>query len=219
MKINRNDIENFGGIFVSFHYSPVIIENNAFLTGVDFIDLGNTKSVSQRILVIAFESEIDMSNFVSIASNVFTVSDVNDNLIYKCTLINTPTVQSLGNNKYICECNVYSCCTKDLVIINNQKGFIVDGNIETNYIIEVSSTGDKENITINGYTIKLLKANNPFIIDGIAKRVYYASTPSISEFDNVEGLFTFPKFSPGNQVVDINDDSVIFTISYYPTFM
>ena len=219
MKINRNDIENFGGTFISFHYSPITIENNVFLTGVNFIDLGNTKSVSQRILIVAFESEIDISNFTSTVSDIFTVSNVNEDFIYRCTLINTPLIQALGNDKYICEYNVYSYCTKEIVVLDNRKEFCVEGNIETNYIIKLVSTTAKQNIVINGYTIKSLKANDPFVIDGIAKKVYYASAPGVSEFDNVEGLFTFPKFSPGNHAVVISDSTVSFTISYYPTFM
>lgn len=219
MKINDKEFKNFNAEVVSFSPATLVIDNNIIELEAGYLPVigARTYKASTRELILDFINEEDISNF-TVEIMQHSILDLDDGYIYKVWLKEEPNIAEDGYKAYTVSYILYTIKQKPLIISTNSS-FEVYGNIETNYTIEIISTEDKENVSINGYTVKLLKANDPFIIDGIVKKVYYASNPNISEFDNVDDLLTFPKFSPGNQSVEVSDDSVDFTISYYPTFM
>lgn len=219
MKINDKEFKKFNAEVVSFSPATLVIDNNIIEPESSYLPVIGARSykASMRELMLDFISAEDISNF-TIEIMQHSILDLDDGYIYKVWLKEEPSITEDGYKAYTVSYTLYAIKQKPLISLTDKK-IKVQGNIETDYAIGIVANEDKENITINGYTVKLLKANDPFIIDGIVKKVYYASNPNASEFDNVGGLLTFPKFGPGNQSIEISDDSISFTISYYPTFM
>lgn len=221
MKVNGINIkEKFNGDVVSFSPASMQIENNIVLMDSSYnVVLGEQQLKPQeRTLVIDFYKEDDMSDFTSEISSSF-ILDIEDGYIYQCFTKETPNINQEGVQAYTYSLNVYVLKRKPLQTISfkGNKTIANIGNCVSEAIFKLSSTSAIAEFTINGITCEL-KANDPLVIDGIDKKVYYESSPDVSAFDSAN-IVVFPKLQKGANDITVSDTTVDVTISYYPTFM
>lgn len=221
MKANDIDIkEKFNGDVVSFSPASMQIENNIVLMDSSYnAVLGEQQLKPQeRTLVIDFCREDDISNFISEISSSF-ILDIEDGYIYQCFTKDTPGIAQEGVQSFTFSLNVYALKRKRLQMIKfkGNKTITNLGNCVSEAIFKLSSTSAVAAFTINDITCEL-KANDPLIIDGIDKKVYYESNPDVSAFDSTD-LVAFPKLKKGDNDITVSDSNVDVTVSYYPTFM
>lgn len=221
MKVNDIDIkENFNGDVVSFSPASMQIENNIVLMDSSYnAVLGEQQLKPQeRTLVIDFYKEDDISNFISEISSSF-ILDIEDGYIYQCFTKDTPGIEQEGVQSFTFSLNVYVLKRKLLQMISfkGNKTIANLGNCMSEAIFKLSSTSAIADFKINDITCEL-KANDPLIIDGIDKKVYYESNPDVSAFDSTN-IVVFPKLQKGENDITVSDSSVDVTVSYYPTFM
>ena len=215
MKINKRSIEDFGGVFISFLPVSTDLVSNIIIGEMNHIDNGLEVKTQTRELVVLFEKEFQMSYFTKELIKKFVID--HEEYIYDCLLLTTPEIMHIGR----CVIEVtyrMSAIRKKPLIVNNDTSFIVEGTYKTDCIYEITSQKSIETFTVDGYTIYNLKANKKFIIDGINKLVYYADTPEISAFDDVD-IIEFPELELGNHVVQKSDPDVVVLISYYPVYL
>lgn len=89
------------------------------------------------------------------------------------------------------------------------------GSIESGARLTINPTKDIEELVVNGITIKNLSANIPFIIDGILGEV---KSNGINRFSDTD-LIDFPKALPGNNVLEVSDNTCTVEVAFYPTFV
>lgn len=220
MKINNKDIKNtFNADVVSFSPSTMQIENNIVTMDSSYnVNLGTQQLKPQiRTLVLDFHNEDDMSNFTSEISSSF-VLDIEDSYIYGCYVKDTPAISEDMYEAYTYSVNVYATKQRDMITETVTNEVNIKGNIYCEAVIELTSTKKLETYTINEITVKNLKANDTLVIDGIEKKVFYASDPDTSVFDDTD-IFSFPKLYPGVNDITVSDNSVAVVIKYYPTYM
>ncbi len=220
MKINNKDIKNtFNADVVSFSPSTMQIENNIVTMDSSYnVNLGTQQLKPQiRTLVLDFHNEDDMSNFTSEISSSF-VLDIEDSYIYWCYVKDTPAISEDMYEAYTYSVNVYATKQRDMITETVTNEVNIKGNIYCEAVIELTSTKKLETYTINEITVKNLKANDTLVIDGIEKKVFYASDPDTSVFDDTD-IFSFPKLYPGVNDITVSDSSVAVVIKYYPTYM
>lgn len=221
MKVNDINIkENFNGDIVSFSPASMQIENNIIEMDSSYnVVLGEQQLKPQeRTLVIDFYREDDISDFISEISSSF-ILDIEDGYIYQCFTKDTPGIAQEGVQAFTFSLNVYVLKRKPLQTISfkGNKTITNLGNCVSEAIFKLSSTSGIADFTINDITCEL-KANDPLIIDGIDKKVYYESSPDVSVFDSAN-IVVFPKLQKGANDITVSDTTVDVTISYYPTFM
>lgn len=217
MKLNNKDIKYFfHGDVSSFANVTMEIENDIFLPDGSYqpIVMSRTIRPQGRELIVDFKDEEDMSNFAMELLKP-CVLDLDDGYEYECYLESkAESEEAFG--AYTGTYTLHVIKHKPMVILQ-QDSFIVNGNYECGCIYEITSLETLAEFSIDGYTIHNLKANEPFIIDGIKKLIYYKNKPDISAFDDVD-IWKFPKLQPGtHQIVKSNPD-VQVTIKYYPVF-
>lgn len=218
MLINNKSFETLNTIFIGFTYSAPEITSNILSKGLSQIDMGLDVNPSLRTLQLAFESDLAMSNFIAEIAKQFTVYDEDTELYYDCILNGTPQTNHLGNKKYVVDYTVSCVCHGPLKTVNSLL-FDAEGNTYGGCIYKITSPVEINSFKVNDYTITKLEANRTFIIDGIAKVVYYADDKSVSMFDEVNNLIKFPTVHPGENEIIISDENVTVEIQYYPIYM
>lgn len=218
MLINNKSFETLEAVFISFTYACPEITSNILSNGLSQIDMGMDVNPSLRILQLAFESEMAMSDFMAETAKQFTIYDDEADLYYDCILNTTPQIQHLGNLKFLVDYTVSCICHGSLKTVKELL-FDADGNTYSGCIYKITSSADISDFKINDYTISNLEANRTFIIDGIDKLVYYQDDITLSMFDEVKNLIKFPVVTPGENEIVISDESVDFELQYYPMYM
>lgn len=221
MKVNDIDIkENFNGDVVSFSPASMQIENNIVLMDSSYNAILGEQQLKpqERTLVIDFYREDDISDFISEISSSF-ILNIEDGYIYQCFTKDTPGIEQEGVQSFTFSLNVYTLKRKLLQTISFKGNKTIDnlGNCVSEAIFKLSSISAVVDFTINGITCEL-KANDPLIIDGVDKKVYYESNPDVSAFDSTN-IVVFPKLQKGENDITVSDSTVDVTVSYYPTFM
>lgn len=89
------------------------------------------------------------------------------------------------------------------------------GSIESGARITVTPVRDTNTLIVQGITVKNLIANMPFVIDGIVGEV---KSNGINRFADTD-LIDFPKAYPGNNTLEISDNSCAVEVAFYPTFI
>lgn len=87
------------------------------------------------------------------------------------------------------------------------------GKVESGIRFEIRPTSALSTFKINGITIKNLKANETFVIDGIDGRV---TANEINRFQDTD-IIDFPKIVPGKNEITMSNN-VPVTVSFYPVF-
>lgn len=217
MKLNNKDIKTmYHGDVSSFANVTMEIENNIFLPDGSYQPIMMSKTIrpQTRDLIVDFKKEEDMSNFAIELLNPF-ILDLEDGYEYECYLVG----KSESEEAYGSYSGTYTLQVikhKPMVIVQKDT-FVVNGNYECGCVYEITSLETLEQFTIDGYTIRNLKANEPFILDGIKKLIYYKNTPDLSSFDDVD-LWKFPKLQPGIHEVKKSNPDIQVMIKYYPVF-
>lgn len=85
------------------------------------------------------------------------------------------------------------------------------GSLPTGVRLEVASPQNLEDVEVMGITIKKLKANTPFVIDGITGKVV---ENEFNAFLNTN-LVNFPKLKAGENLIS-SSKPVKLQVSYYP---
>lgn len=89
------------------------------------------------------------------------------------------------------------------------------GSIESGARITVTPKADIDELVVYGITVKNLSANMPFIIDGILGEV---KSNGINRFADTD-LIDFPKAFPGNNTLEVSDNTCTVEVAFYPTFI
>lgn len=218
MLINNTSFETLEAIFIGFAYTAPETSSNILSNGLDQIDMGMDVNPSLRLLQLAFENDLAMSNFMAEISKQFTIYDEDTDLYYDCILNSTPQIQHLGNYKYLADYTVSCVCHGPLKTVRKLL-FDAEGNTYGGCIYKITSSRNISNFKINDYTISELEANRTFIIDGMDKLVYYQDDKTTSAFDEVQDLIKFPIVTPGENGIILSDENVVFELQYYPMYM
>lgn len=218
MLINNKNFETLNAVFIGFTYTAPEISSNILSNGLDQIDMGMDVNPSLRVLQLAFESDLAMSDFMAEIVKQFTLYDEDTDLYYDCILNTTPQIQHLGNLKYLADYTVSCVCHGTLKTVKKLL-FDADGNTYGGCIYKITASRNIINFKINDYTISKLEANRTFIIDGMDKLVYYQDDKTISMFDEVQNLNRFPVVTPGENEIILSDENVVFELQYYPRYM
>lgn len=219
MKINNTNIDTFSARVISFSPSTLSIDNNLILpeSNYNVISGKQVLSAQSRTLVIDIRSEEDISNLTALIKDQFTL-DLDDGYFFKCYTKKAPYITEEAYQFYTYYLDVYCVKQKAKVTKTNVLSFIVEGNIYADCTYRITSTSLLESFTINAMTISNLAANDTLVIDGIAKKIYYASNPDTSAFDDVD-LEEFPKLDPGQTTITLSDETVDLVVEYWPTYI
>lgn len=219
MKLNDTDLDILNIKVVSFSPTTLDIENNLILPENNYnVILGKQLLGPQRRnLILHFTQEDDISTITSLVKGYFTL-DLDDGYIYKCWAQKQPFISEEAYQYYTYNLDVYCLKQQSMITKTDVLDFVVYGNIYAEAIVKLTSAALVSSLTFNDMTITDLAAGDTLVIDGIDKVVYYESDPDTSVFDSVD-MIDFPKLEPGLNNMTISDETVSFTVSYYPTFM
>lgn len=88
------------------------------------------------------------------------------------------------------------------------------GNIPSGVRYEITPSKAISSFTIDGITCKKLIANETFVIDGIAGKVFSNADNRFADTDLTE----FPKIQPGDNRITMSSAAKV-TVSFYPLFL
>lgn len=219
MKINNKNIAEYQASIVSFDVSTLGIDNNIMLLESGYYPVLREQKLTaqERELVMDFTREEDISNF-TVECMKKCLLDLDDGYEYVCYLKAAPGITTEGIQAFTVSYPMYVIKRKPMVSIAAQGEVTILGNVWTPCVFEITATQDVAVFTLNELTIKKLKANETFVIDGIQKLIYRAVTPDVSAFDDTD-LTMFPKVIPGNMIFHGSNQLVSVVCKYYPTYL
>lgn len=219
--INGKKITDWGAVFVSFCASFPVFERSLIENDLNHVIQSTEIKPRLMNLVLVFESDSNMSNFIADISNDRFIVDIGDGFIYDCILNNILDPTHLGRGVYEATFILSTIKKKNMVTVEISKmsyKFNIEGNHKAEAIYEISAKEDILSVTIDGYTINNLKEGDIFVLDGIDKIIYRKSVPDVSAFDDTD-ITMFPKLHPGEHLYSCSNENVSTVIKYYPTYM
>lgn len=144
---------------------------------------------------------------------------------YKCIFDSESKIEKIGpyNIEIGINFNIYSKIKQEVTETMNRitsKTINVSGNLETPVILEVTSSIDLIDLTINGLDeeaiiLKNLKANKKLIVNGEEGTV---TVDGINKYGDTD-MWGFPRLKPGANTITVSKNNVDITIKYKPRYI
>ncbi len=222
MKLNQYDIQtHFNGEVCAFPYQSLNSESEFFFpdTSIFAIRLSNRLRPQERTLEMEFWDEADISRFsAELLKHPTNTLDLDDGFLYDIVYRggNVSTTQ-VWNHYYMVSYPVYAIQKGTLITtrLTKQTSVLrILGTWETSCRITILPKHDLNEFTINDMTVRNLKQDVPFVIDGIRKLV---EAEGVNRFMETN-IIKFPSFQPGTHVVRLSEPMDV-VIDYYPIYM
>ncbi|WP_041137845.1 phage tail family protein [Beduini massiliensis] len=219
MKINGYSLENLNATFVSFVDSPPSIIQHLYAHEMCIVNYGYSITPKQKILKLVFESEKDMSFFVSlILKDVFIEDDL---YLYdgKLTEKNSLSYKHIGGDIYELSVTVLVIKKSPLVkmILKSEINLIsVIGTFSCPCIYKITALEDSESVNIGGHVIKKLVKGKEYILDGIKKKVLCDQDNNMLNVVLKDGHF--PYLEVGINAIEVSGPIEV-SIEFYPIWV
>lgn len=166
----------------------------------------------------AAEVERKKSQLNAMMENPIIILDEVDPMVeYVCAYENQVVIEKINEVASIATYNIKTLkrgIEKTIPLINLKNTVTIDGTTMADAIYEVTAPNDLVDFAINDIKIKTLKGNRTMIIDGMSKTV---TVDGENKFCDTE-FWSFPKFNPGNNVIDLSAEGVDVKLKYHPRY-
>lgn len=216
MLINNVDIKSYDAVLVSFCYTSPHMTVELLSTGMNHIKKELALKPKPMELKLVFQSDSKVGNFISQLLDQVII-DTEDGYLYDCLLSQAPNVVHLGLQIYEVTFTFSTIKKKPLITLINPNVANIQGDYDAPCIYEITPISDLPLLTIDGYRLQNLKANDTFVLDGINKLVYRKSKLDLSAFSDTN-LTKFPILKVGAHTFSASI-AVNFTVKYYPIFL
>lgn len=226
MKINNIDLKTFGAKVQNkvICHDPNLINTEWNSTSLLPSENETTKHLKPLEIKILFEGKTrdivnnNISNFMALVTKCdIKFKDLSHTFRCYCTG-STPEETGISewlfiNISFVCfEYNQEATKTFDSLLSMN---VVNNGNLRTPAIIEITTKIDMIKLDITGLaeekiTLKNLKANSPFILDGELQK---ATVEGVNKFSDVD-LWEFPNLNVGNNTITLSSKDLKIKITY-----
>lgn len=226
MRVNNKTFEQFGMKVYSFSYQPLSMSAITFQNdrGLNIVHGGFEVTLKQMNMICLFRDKLNISRFIqNVSENVPTIIDIEDGFRYECYYQGgSNQVSEIYNGWYKVSFPFLviqqSRTVRKIELKSVRNTILNSGTYKCPCIIEITPGVDIANITIGNYTIKDLKANKKFTIDGVTKKVYDQNGNRFSDVKFKNN--TFPFLDTGINIINITSiQNVKVVIKYREVFI
>ncbi len=151
---------------------------------------------------------------------LIVLDEIDDKIEYVCAYENQVVIEKINEVASIATYNFKALKrgvmrTISLSPGNKEYNLLIDTQITSPCIYEITPLNDLETFTIDSISVQNLKANKKIVIDGIGKTVKMGEENKFSDTD----FWEFPKLQPGLNLIKLSHSDVKVTIKFHPRYV
>lgn len=219
MRINGYSLDNLNATFISFLDSPANVIQHLYAHEMYIINYGYSITPKQKTLKLVFESEKDMSFFVSLVLKSVLID--NDSYLYdgKLTEKNSLSYKHIGGDIYELSVTMLVIKKSPLVKMSLENGknlVVVNGTFECPCVYKITALENCESVNVGGHVIKNLVKGKRYILDGIKKKVQCDQDNNMLNVVLKSGHF--PYLEVGLNAIEVSGPIEV-SIEFYPIWV